>query len=600
MDFFSALTLFGGLAMFLYGMRLMGDALKESSSGTLKVAIEHVTDNPVKAFLLGLAITAVIQSSTATIVITSGLVGAGILSLHQSLGIIVGANVGTTVTGQIIRLLDMEASSGSVLRLFQPSSLSPIALIIGIVLIMGFENRKNYRSLGNIAMGFGILFCGLLNMTNAVKSIQESGIVETLFSGIDNNPLIGYATGAGVAFVLQSSSAAVGILQAFSTSGLMVWRGTYPVIVGIYLGDCVTTAIVCYIGAEKEAQRVGVVNILFNFGKTLLVLVGCGIFHQLGFIDWLWDRTVNSSIIANTNTIFNLVCAVVMLPLLGIFEKASRRIIKDDKVSKDPYKEKLDALNPAFFATPALALNSCYEALLTLLRISSKSIGRAMPLMEDYNEAEYLKILQDEKDVDRITDHISRYIVDMMPHLTEDLHLSIINQYYKTTTEFEHLGDFAEDIARNAENLHSRNVSFSAQAVKEVRVLEKLVLEMLEETEGAFEKRNLDKAFRVEALVQVSEEIIEKLKNNHLKRLVNSQCNSLADVNFVNLLTQYGRIADSCSNIGAAIIIRIRPELADKEHVYYHDLHKGRDEQFNALCEEVRQGYDEELAGVLR
>lgn len=598
MDFFSALTLFGGLAMFLYGMRMMGDALKESSSGTLKVAIEHVTDNPVKAFFLGLAITAVIQSSTATIVITSGLVGAGILSFHQSLGIIVGSNVGTTVTGQIIRLLDVDASSGSILRIFQPSSLAPIALVIGIILIMGFESRKNYRSIGNIAIGFGILFSGLLNMTNAVKSIQESGLIESLFTGLGNNPVIGYVTGAGVAFTLQSSSATIGILQAFSTSGLLIWKGTYPIIVGVYLGDCVTTAIVCSIGAEKEAQRVGAVNILYNLGKSALVFIACAIIHRMGLIDGLWDRTVNSSIIANTNTIFNLACAVVLLPMLGIFERASRRIIKDEEASTDPYKEKLDALNPAFFATPALALNSCYEALLILQEISRKGIESAMPLMRAYDEAVCERILKDEKDVDRITDHISQYIVQMMPHLTEEYQLDIINQYYKTATEFEHLGDFAEDIARNAENMHARNVVFSNQAVNEIQILEKLVREMLEETEGAFARRNLDKAYRVEALVQVSEEIIETLKDNHLKRLAAEQCNSLADVNFVNLLTQYGRIADSCSNIGAAIIIRIRPELANKEHVYYHNLHKGRDEQFNALCDEVREGYRKDMAVV--
>ena len=236
MNFFDILSLAGGLAMFLYGMRLMGDALKESSSGTLKVAMEHVTNNPLKAFLLGVAITAVIQSSTATIVITSGLVSAGILTLHQSLGIIIGANVGTTVTGQIIRLLDVEASSGSILRLFQPSTLAPLALIIGIILVMGGK-FKNAKSIGNIAIGFGILFSGLLNMTSAVSTLGESGIVSSLFEGLGRNPLIGYLTGAGVAFALQSSSATIGILQAFSASGELIFNSIYAVIVGIYLGD---------------------------------------------------------------------------------------------------------------------------------------------------------------------------------------------------------------------------------------------------------------------------------------------------------------------------------------------------------------------------
>ena len=244
MSIFDILTLFGGLAMFLYGMRLMGDGLKESSSGTLKKAMESVTNNPVKAFLLGLAVTAIIQSSTATIVITSGLVAAGIITLRQSLGIIIGANVGTTVTGQIIRLLDVDASSGSILQFFKPSTLAPIALIIGIVLIMA-GRFKNAKVIGNIAIGFGILFSGLLNMTNAVDALGETGIFESLFSQLGSNPLLGYLTGATVAFILQSSSATIGILQAFSASGQLVFNEVYAVIVGVYLGDCVTTAIVC-------------------------------------------------------------------------------------------------------------------------------------------------------------------------------------------------------------------------------------------------------------------------------------------------------------------------------------------------------------------
>ena len=253
MSIFDFLTLFGGLAMFLYGMRLMGDSLKESSSGTLKKAMESVTNNQIKAFLLGLGITAIIQSSTATIVITSGLVGAGLLTLHQSIGIIIGANVGTTVTGQIIRLLDLDAGGGATswLQLFKPSSLAPIALIIGIVLIMG-GRFKSSKQIGNIAIGFGILFSGLMNMTSAVNVLTESGMVEGLFTGLGNNPVLGYLTGATVAFILQSSSATIGILQAFSASGLLTFKAVYPVIVGVYLGDSVTTGIVSFIGESAE------------------------------------------------------------------------------------------------------------------------------------------------------------------------------------------------------------------------------------------------------------------------------------------------------------------------------------------------------------
>ena len=232
MSVFDIITLLGGLAMFLYGMRLMGDSLKEGSSGTLKVAMEKLTGSPVRAFVLGVAVTALIQSSTATIVITSGLVAAGILTLHQSLGVVIGANVGTTVTGQIIRLLDIDSSAAVWLQLFRPSTLAPVALVIGIILIM-FVNYKNSKNIGSIAMGFGILFSGLLNMTGAVDSLADSGAFNAILAGLGKSPVVGYLSGAGVAFVLQSSSATIGILQAFSMSGLLTFKAIYAVIVGI-------------------------------------------------------------------------------------------------------------------------------------------------------------------------------------------------------------------------------------------------------------------------------------------------------------------------------------------------------------------------------
>ena len=387
MNIFDLLTLFGGLAMFLYGMRLMGDGLKESSSGTLKIAMEHVTNNPIKAFLLGVAVTAIIQSSTATIVITSGLVGAGIITLRQSLGVIIGANVGTTVTGQIIRLLDLDGAAGW-LQIFKPSSLAPIALIAGIILLMG-KKYKNSKTLGDILIGFGILFSGLLNMTGAVNKLTETGIFNSLFANLGSSPFLAYLTGAAVAFILQSSSATIGILQAFSTSGILKFNAIYALIVGVYLGDCVTTAIVCSIGAKAEAKRVGVVNILFNLSETVLVLVGVTIVHRLGLLDGLWDRTVNSGMIANTNTIFNLSCSICLFPMLRTYEKLSRRIVKDEPkpVKEEKYRDELEALNPGFVNTPALALQSCYHLLLTLFRASRDNIEKSFTLLEHYDEA---------------------------------------------------------------------------------------------------------------------------------------------------------------------------------------------------------------------
>ena len=590
MSVFDIISLLGGLAMFLYGMRLMGDSLKENSSGALKIAMEKVTNNPLKAFALGVLVTALIQSSTATIVITSGLVGAGILTLHQSLGIIIGANVGTTVTGQIIRLLDVDASGAAWLQVFRPSTLAPIALIIGIVLIMG-NFIKNSKSVGNIAIGFGVLFSGLLNMTGAVDALSQSGMVERMFSGLGENPVIGYLTGAGVAFMLQSSSATVGILQAFSSSGLLSFKAIYSVIVGIYLGDCVTTAIVCSIGAKAEARRVGIVNILFNLSETVLVLVVVTIAHRIGLLDSLWNRVVNSGMIANTNTIFNLGCSFCLFPMLNTYEKLSRRIVKDDTAPEEKYKNELEALNPGFLNTPALALRSCYHVLLTTFLASRRNVEKAFQLLEKFDETLYEEVVAEEDEIDRLTDRLSRYTVDLLPHLQLEQHSIILNQYYKVTTEFERLGDHAVNIADIAATMSQSGTAFSPKAIEEISVIKDVINEILDKTDRAFRKRDEQAAREIEPLVQIVGELITVLKRNHLRRLSSGICAMYADISFTNLIVDFRRIAAVCSNVGVAIVVRIHPELADHEHLYFESLHFNNDEEFKAAYEAAHARY---------
>ena len=425
MDIFSILSLFGGLAMFLYGMKLMGNSLKESSSGTLKNIMEGMTNSPVKAFVLGLFVTALIQSSTATIVITSGLVAAEIITLKQSLGIIIGANVGTTITGQIIRLMDINSSSTAWLQIFKPATLAPIALIIGIIFIM-FCNFKNSRLAGNIAMGFGILFTGLMAMTDSVTGLSETGVFDSLFKSIGSNPFIGYLVGAAVAFILQSSSATIGILQSFSMTGLFTFGGVYAIIVGVFLGDCVTTAIVCSIGAKPDSRRVGLVNIVFNICKSILVFLGVLIAHSLGLLDGIWDAPINSGGIANANTVFNLVCAVVLLPFIGSFEKLSHVMVKDDPIPVNKYEAKLNALDPVFFSTPALAFNSCYDALLTMLDCSILNVRKGLALLRNYDQKEFDFIKEEEMNIDLFADRISNFRVRSMK-------TTILNLWMNTT-----------------------------------------------------------------------------------------------------------------------------------------------------------------------
>ena len=599
MSIFDFLTLFGGLAMFLYGMRLMGDGLKESSSGTLKKAMESVTNNQFKAFLLGLGITAIIQSSTATIVITSGLVGAGLLTLHQSIGIIIGANVGTTVTGQIIRLLDLDTGGGATswLQLFKPSSLAPIALIIGIIIIMG-GRLKSSRQIGNIAIGFGILFSGLMNMTAAVNVLTESGMVEGLFTGLGNNPVLGYLTGAAVAFVLQSSSATIGILQAFSASGMMTFKAVYPVIVGVYLGDSVTTGIVCFIGASAEQKRVGIVNILFNIGKMALILIGVAILHQLGFLDGIWDKIVNSGIIANTNTVFNLAASILLFPVVGLFERTGVRLVPDDKEKPNKYQDKLDALNPMFFDTPALALRSCYDILLTLCRSSRANIEKSLGLLENYDEKVYEEIVEEEANLDLLTDRVSRYIVEYLPHIRDAQNAAILDQYYKVVTDFERLGDHAVNIADNAGSMHRLQKKFTKTAISELQILEDLLREILDNVDLAFGKRDVDAAFRIEPLQQVATDMVGKLKRHHLDRMSRGECDIFTDANFENLMSDMQRIADVSTNIGEATLVRVNPELADNEHDYFAALRSGQNKEYNEQFNSAYEKYKDRFRKV--
>lgn len=591
MYFFNAISLLGGLAMFLYGMRLMGASLKTEASGTLKIIMEKVTNNHFKAFLLGIVVTAIIQSSTATIVITSGLVAAGIISLRQSLGIIIGANVGTTVTGQIIRLLDIDSEAGAVLQFFKPSTLAPIALIIGISLIMFFKFKKS-DNIGNIAIGFGILFSGLMNMTQSVNSLTDSPFMERLLTGIGSNPLIGYVTGAGVAFVLQSSSATIGILQAFSVTGELAFKGIYAALTGIYLGDCVTTAIVCSIGAKEDAKRVGIVNILFNLSETVVVLIVVNVLHAFGAIDGIWDMALNSGSIANTNTVFNLGCALLLFPCIGIYERLSKKLVKD-KVNeeKNEYAEKLTALNPVFFSTPALALRSCYDVLKTILAVSTKSINKALDIIPHFDEKIFAEVEKEEDDVDMLTDCVSDYMVQLSPHIKEDYHVKILDEYYKLVTEFERLSDHALNIAQCARNLSNDNLEISDPALNELDVIRELLNRILEHTRLAFEKRDVEAAHHIEPLEEVVDDLVSALNDNHLARLREGKCSVHAGMVFLDILTNIERISDVCSNVGIATIARANPEVANLAHTYISSLHQGKDEGYNEEYEKTHRQF---------
>lgn len=552
--------------------------------------MERITGTPFKAFLLGLAVTAIIQSSTATIVLTSGLVGAGIISLHQSLGIIIGANVGTTVTGQIIRLLDLNSSGTWFLQFLKPSTLAPLALIIGIIIIMGLKS-SDLSKVGQIIIGFGILFSGLMNMTDAVEVLSDSGIVEQLFSRLGNNPFLGYLSGAAVAFVLQSSSAAIGILQAFSTSGQLTFGEIYAVLVGVYLGDCVTTAIVCNIGAKPEAKRVGIVNILFNISKSVLILAVVAILHKAGFLEGIWNKAIHSGGIANANTIFNLSCAVLLLPCVGIYENISHRLVKDEPVAAGKYDEMLDALNPVFISTPAMAFGRCYDILLVMCQLARTNIRRGFGLFTQYESGVMAQMEEDEDYIDNMADHVSNYLVQISATITSHYHVEIMNYYFSAITEFERLGDHALNIAEIAIELHEKDISFSKDALSELAVLWNLLDTILNHTSEAFKKQNLVEARRIEPLEQVVDDMVDMLKQHHLERLRSGICEILNGSGFFNLLSEAERISDVCSNVGVATVARAMPEIKHQVHNYISMLHSGRDEEFNHVYQTAHDEY---------
>ena len=588
MSVFDIITLLGGLAMFLYGMRLMGDSLKEGSSGTLKKVMTKVTNNPIKAFLLGLAVTAIIQSSTATIVITSGLVAAGILTLHQSLGIIIGANLGTTVTGQIIRLLDLNTDGASVLKFFQPSTLAPLALVIGMILIMGFKFKKS-NNIGNILIGFGILFSGLLNMTAAVSKLQESGLIDHLFESMGDNMLLGYLVGAAVAFMLQSSSATVGILQAFAMGGFIPFKTVYVMLCGIYLGDCVTTAIVCYIGAKTDAKRVGIINIIYNLAKTILVLVVVTLLHTFGLFGDLWNAPMTSGTIANTNSVFNLACGILLLPVVGVFEKLGKKLVKEKtKVEAGKYAEILNALSPAFLNTPALAFNSCYNVLKTMFSMASENIHKAVNLVVDYDEKTFELIEKDEEDIDHLTDRLEDYLVQIAPTIKQEEHIQIMDEYHKLTTEFERLADHAMNVAEISKVMDQSGYKFSQSAIQEYELTCELLYKILDCTKQAFEKRDAEAARHIEPMEDVMDDMINTIHDNHLERLRDGVCSVSSGMAFLDILSNLERMSDSCSNVGIAVVARVNPELANLAHSYITSLHASKDnnnfdEEYNAI-----------------
>lgn len=598
MTVFNVISLFGGLALFLYGMRLMGEGLRTSASGALKDAMERVTNNPLVGFFLGALVTALIQSSTATIVLTSGLVGAGVITLHQSLGVIIGANVGTTVTGQIIRLLDVDQGGGaSWFEMFKPSTLAPLAAIAGILLLMAVKTKHSGVA-GQIAMGFGILFTGLINMTAAVSPLSGSETFARTFVGLADTPALGFLAGTGVAFLLQSSSATIGILQALSTTGALTFDAVWPIIIGVNIGDCVTTAIVCAIGAKADAKRTGVVHILFNAAGSLLIILGVTVLHRTGILGTLWEQTVNSGAIANTHTAFRLISAVVLLPACGRLERLACAIVKDDEQKSVSVERELELLDEKFFSSPAIALSSAGQAISTMAELARNAVLGAMEVLQNYDARAVDAIEENEEHIDLLADRVDNYLIKLSPHVTAGRGSDLLNYYIQCFSEFERIGDYAVNLTENAQELHDRDARLSEAAREELKVLSAALEEVTGHANQSFHALDARAARRIEPVEEAIDDLVAAVRSSHVKRLRSGACTISAGVSFLDMIVNIERISDQCSNIGVYTLSLSDSSVMSDHHDYIRRLHQGGDPEFDRRYAEARETYFERLSGM--
>ena len=589
MDIFSVISLLGGLAMFLYGMEVMGDGLKNASGSALKKVLGKATQNIVLGVITGMLVTAVIQSSTATIVLTVGLISAGILNLKQAVSIVMGANIGTTVTAQIIRLMDIDSSGNVILQFFKPETLAPVALIIGILLIM-FIKLPNSKTTGEIFVGFGILFAGLLNMTAAVEPLSESPEFIDLMQRFGDKPFLALMVGLVLTVIIQSSSAMVGMIQALSVTGAMTFNLIYPMIMGINLGTCVTTALVCSIGSSKDAKRVGVVHIAFNVLGTILFMIVMELIKGFGGFPDLWQSTVNSGGIANFQTLFNLITAVVLVPFAGYLVKLSMAIVKPDVVNEED-KAYLPVPDAKLYEVPKLALSEAKKAIARMGEVAFKNLKRSCMLLEVFDERRVSVINENEDNMDVFTDSMDTYLVDLSKHVETDADSQRITTLMQTSTNFERIGDHAINIMEVAHSVNEGKLEFSQSANEEFEVVKDAVFEITTMAIAAFAHMDSDIARRIEPLEEVIDDMVLNLKDRHIERLKRGECTTANGMAFVEALTNLERIADQCSNVALLVLSESDKAILGNHHAYVRELHKGGDEIYNEEVAKRKKQY---------
>lgn len=589
MDFFMIVSLLGGLALFLYGMSMLGSGLEKLSSGRLEQTLEKLTNNVFKGVLLGALVTGAIQSSSATTVIVVGLVNARILKLRQAIGIIMGANIGTTVTAHILRLSDL-SSDNFFLMLLKPTTLAPVVGIIGILMVMAGKKQK-YKTLGEILLGFCILFTGMFNMEAAVSPLSESPEFANLFASF-SNPVIGVLVGAGVTAIIQSSSASIGILQALSSTGIITWSSAIPIILGQNIGTCITP-ILASIGASKNAKRTAAVHLSFNIIGTcvfLIVIYTIQSFSPFSF----WDLPIDKGGIANFHTTFNVCVTLMFLPFVGLLEKLVIHLIPDQQTA-DEVDDPAIALDDRLLTSPGLAIQHCRDAVLQMGKLARKNFSASVRQLEQYNHKEAEKIREREDTIDRLEDRLGNYMLKIPQDNLSEQSSATISALLHILSEFERIGDYSINLVEFAENMESTGAEFSPQAQFELTTIGEAVKEAIDMALGCFEKQDLALAETIEPLEEVVDQMQETLKDRHINRLRNGQCTVDAAFPFVESLSCLERISDHCSNIGVYMISYVRGSDEVDHHTYIMQLHAGQVGHYNEQFRRYTEKYYDQI-----
>ena len=572
MDIFSVFTLCGGLAFFLYGMTTMSKSLEKMAGGKLERLLKRMTSNPFNSLLLGAGITIAIQSSSAMTVMLVGLVNSGVMELGQTIGVIMGSNIGTTLTAWILSLTGIESESVFV-NLLKPENFSPVIALIGIILIMGSKKQKR-RDIGRIMVGFAILMYGMELMKNAVSPLADMPEFSSLLTAF-NNPLLGVLVGAVFTGVIQSSAASVGILQALALTGSITYGMAIPIIMGQNIGTCVT-ALLSAIGVNRNAKRVAVIHISFNVIGTAVCLVlfygGNAIFHFT-----FMNQAVGAVGIAFCHTVFNVLTTLLLLPFSRQLEKLARRMIRtEDKA------EQFAFLDPLLLRTPSVAISECTAMTNRMGELAHRNILLAIQQFSDYSEEREAEIIQNEDKLDIYEDRLGNYLVQISQHgvSMDDIHT--VSRLLHAIGDFERVGDHALNLQESSQELHEKELRFSDDAKAELDVLISALEEIMDEAFGSFASGDLARARSVEPLEETIDQLIEEIRMRHIHRLQTGDCTIQLGFILSDLLTNLERVSDHCSNIAISVI-----EESDSDmdpHAYLQDLKTG-----GAFTEDLRE-----------